>query len=193
MGAWVASHEQSNSLLSSCDFSPDHNHRSWREFILRFPAGVHTLSQDWAVRIYLSLALRYDCALCRLLRLRHEPCPLWIPAIVFLFLLSSDARDFTGTPTFDAINCFGAALGGTILVTTYVVLGKRLLGFLKGSKEGLKKLGREDMQQTENVESASDDSRCVVRITFRRLLQNPHSTHWLEKLYPGMAALATKR
>jgi hypothetical protein len=34
-------------------------------------------------------------------------------------------------PTLDAINCFGAALGGTILVTTYVVLGKRLLGFLK--------------------------------------------------------------
>jgi len=55
--------------------------------------------------------------------------------LYFLFLLSSDARDFTVTPTFDAINCFGAALGGTILVTTYVVLGKRLLGFLKDLKK----------------------------------------------------------
>ena len=55
--------------------------------------------------------------------------------LYFLFLLSSDARDFTVTPTFDAINCFGVALGGTILVTTYVVLGKRLIGLLKDLKK----------------------------------------------------------
>lgn len=41
-----------------------------------------------------------------------------VSSLYFLFLLSSDARDFTATPTFDAINCFGAALGATVLVTT---------------------------------------------------------------------------
>jgi hypothetical protein len=52
----------------------------------------------------------------------------------FLFLFSSDARTFTDAPMFDAIHCFSAALGGTVLVTTYVVLGKRLLGLLKDLK-----------------------------------------------------------
>jgi hypothetical protein len=52
--------------------------------------------------------------------------------LYFLFLLYSDVRDFTGTPTFDAINCFGAGNDSGYDLRGF---GEEAAWFSQGSKE----------------------------------------------------------